>query len=217
MTKGQVDLEEFKKPDGNGTHVASFSKVGPTVADDIKSSSFKAAILALLAIFVYIFIRFNRWQYSLGAIIALAHDSLVVLGIFSIFHGIVPFSMEIDQAFIAAILTVIGYSMNDTVIIFDRIREFSGKYLSQGKSEVINASINSTLGRTIITSFITFMVMTIMFVFGGSSIKGFTFGIMIGIAIGTYSSVFIAGAVVHDMVSDIRPKTVIGQAKPKTV
>ena len=217
LTKGQVDLEEFKKPDGNGTHVASFSKVGPTVADDIKSSSFKAAILALLAIFVYIFIRFNRWQYSLGAIIALAHDSLVVLGIFSIFHGIVPFSMEIDQAFIAAILTVIGYSMNDTVIIFDRIREFSGKYLSQGKSEVINASINSTLGRTIITSFITFMVMTIMFVFGGSSIKGFTFGIMIGIAIGTYSSVFIAGAVVHDMVSDIRPKTVIGQAKPKTV
>ena len=187
------------------------------MADDIKSSSFKAAFLALLAIFIYIFIRFNRWQYSLGAIIALAHDSLVVLGIFSIFHGIVPFSMEIDQAFIAAILTVIGYSMNDTVIIFDRIREFSGKYLSQGKSEVINASINSTLGRTIITSFITFMVMTIMFVFGGSSIKGFTFGIMIGIFIGTYSSVFIAGSVVHDLVGDIRPKTVIGQAKPKTV
>ena len=107
--------------------------------------------------------------------------------------------------------------MNDTVIIFDRIREFSGKYLSQSKSEVINASINSTLGRTIITSFITFMVMTIMFIFGGASIKGFTFGIMVGIAIGTFSSVFIAGAVVHDLVPDIRPKTVSGQAKSTTV
>ena len=216
-TKQKVDFNEFKKPDSKGDHVASFSKVGPTVADDIKESSIKAAIIALLAIFIYIFIRFNRWQYSLGAIIALAHDTLVVLGVFSLLHGFVWFSMEVDQAFIAAILTVIGYSMNDTVIIFDRIREFSGKYLSQSKSEVINASINSTLGRTIITSFITFMVMTIMFVFGGASIKGFTFGIMVGIAIGTFSSVFIAGAVVHDLVPDIRPKTVVGEAKAKTV
>lgn len=215
VTKQQIPLDEFKKADSKGTHIASFSKVGPTVADDIKSSSITAALIALIAIFIYIFIRFNKWQYSLGAIAALVHDTLVVLGVFSLFHGFVWFSMEVDQAFIAAILTVIGYSMNDTVIIFDRIREFSGKYLSQSKSEVINASINSTLGRTIITSFITFMVMTIMFLFGGSSIKGFTFAIMIGIVIGTLSSIFIAGSVVHDLVGDIRPKTVTGKAGEK--
>lgn len=210
VTGTNTPLAEFKKPDGKGTHVASFSKVGPTVAKDIKNSSIKAGLLAILAICIYILIRFNKWQYSLGAVVALVHDSFFVLSLFSLLHGIVPWSMEIDQAFIAAILTVIGYSMNDTVIIFDRIREFSGKYLSYTKAEVINGAINSTLGRTIITSFITFSVMLIMFIFGGSSIRGFSFAILIGILIGTYSSIFIAGAIVYDTVSDIRPKTVPG-------
>ena len=118
--------------------------------------------------------------------------------------------MEIDQAYIAAILTIIGYSMNDTVIIFDRVREFSGKYLSSSKHEVINSAINSTLGRTLITSIITFGVMLILFIFGGSSIRGFSFAILIGIVIGTYSSIFIATSVVYDTTDDIRPKTVPG-------
>jgi len=215
VTKQTVPLDEFKKSDSKGTHISSFSKVGPTVADDIKMSSVTAAILALLAIFIYILFRFSKWQYSLGAIIALVHDSLMMLGIFSLLHGLVWFSMEIDQAYIAAILTVIGYSMNDTVIIFDRIREFAGKYLSMSKTEVINAAINSTLGRTIITSFITFTVMTIMFLFGGNSIKGFAFAIMVGIFFGTFSSIFIAGAIVHDTARDIRPKTVAGSTDKK--
>jgi len=215
ITKKDIPLDEFKKADAKGTHIASFSKVGPTVADDIKTSSFTAAILALAAIFIYILFRFNRWQFSLGAIIALVHDSLVVLGLFSLLHGFVWFSMEIDQAFIAALLTVIGYSMNDTVIIFDRIREFAGTNLSSTKTEVINAAINSTLGRTIITSLITFGVMIIMFIFGGDSIKGFTFAILIGIVFGTFSSIFIAGSIVHDLVADIRPKTVAGKAATK--
>ncbi|MCB0604374.1 MAG: protein translocase subunit SecF, partial [Saprospiraceae bacterium] len=215
VTKVTVPLDQFKKSDSKGTHISSFSKVGPTVADDIKMSSVTAAFLALLAIFIYILFRFSRWQFSLGAIIALAHDSLVMLGIFSLLHGLVWFSMEIDQAFIAAILTVIGYSMNDTVIIFDRIREFAGKNLSMSKTDVINAAINSTLGRTIITSFITFTVMTIMFVFGGASIKGFAFAIMVGIFFGTFSSIFIAGAIVHDFAKDIRPKSVAGHSDKK--
>lgn len=213
LTGQDIDFNEFKKSDGKGIHMVSFSKVGPTVADDIRTSSFKAAFFALVAIFIYIFIRFNRWQFGVGAIVALVHDAFFMLTMFSLMHGWAPFSMEIDQAYIAAILTVIGYSMNDTVVVFDRVREFSTKYLSMSKTDVINASINSTLGRTIITSFITFTVMTIMFVFGGASIKGFAFGIMMGILCGTYSSIFIATSLVHDMVDDVRPKTVVGQAK----
>jgi len=210
LTSSNVTIENFKKPDGAGTHVSSFSKVGPTVADDIKTSSIKAALLALLVIFIYILFRFSKWQFSLGAIVALMHDTFFVLSIFSLLHGLVPWTMEIDQAYIAAILTIIGYSMNDTVIIFDRVREFSGKYLSSSKHEVINSAINSTLGRTLITSIITFSVMLILFIFGGASIRGFSFAILIGIVIGTYSSIFIATAVVYDTADDIRPKTVPG-------
>jgi SecD/SecF fusion protein len=210
LTGGDLSFENFKKADAKGTHVSSFSKVGPTVAEDIKTSSIYAAALALLAIFFYILVRFNKWQYSLGSIVGLFHDAFFTLSLFSLLHGIVPWTMEIDQAYIAAILTIIGYSMNDTVIIFDRIREFSGKYLSQSKTEVINAAINSTLGRTIVTSFITFTVMLILCIFGGASIRGFSFAILIGIVIGTYSSIFISGAIVHDTAKDIRPKTVPG-------
>lgn len=215
LVGGNLDFQTFKKPDSKGTHVSSFSKVGPTVAEDIKTSSIKAAFLALLAIFFYILLRFNKWQYSLGSIVGLFHDAFFTLSLFSLLHGIVPWTMEIDQAYIAAILTIIGYSMNDTVIIFDRIREFSGKYLSSSKTEVINAAINSTLGRTIVTSFITFSVMLILFIFGGSSIRGFSFAILVGILIGTYSSIFIAGAIVHDTAKDIRPKTIPGVGATK--
>ena len=203
---GSLNFENFKDPDGTGTHVTSSSKVGPTIADDIKSSAFYATIFALLLIFLYIFIRFSKWQYSLGAVAALFHDTLVVLGIFSIFHGILPFSLEIDQAFIAAILTVIGYSINDTVVVFDRIREFLGNYTKKGKEEVINMAINSTFSRTIITSLTTLFVVAILLFFGGTSIRGFAFALFIGIIVGTYSSIFVATPIMSDMTGEIKAK-----------
>ncbi|MEL6865812.1 MAG: protein translocase subunit SecD, partial [Bacteroidota bacterium] len=203
---GSINYEEFKSPDGTGIHVVSSSKVGPTIADDIKSSAVKATIFALLLIFLYIFIRFNKWQYSMGAVAALFHDTLVVLGIFSIFHGILPFSMEINQAFIAAILTVIGYSINDTVVVFDRVREFMNNYSKNTKEEVINMAINSTISRTVITSLTTLFVVAILLVFGGTSIRGFAFALVVGIIVGTYSSVFVATPIMSDLSDDLKPK-----------
>ena len=203
---GEINFEQFKAPDGEGTHVESSSKVGPTIADDIKSSAYYAAGFALLLIFLYIFIRFSKWQYSLGAVAALFHDTLVVLGLFSILRGIVPFSLEIDQAFIAAILTVIGYSINDTVVVFDRIREFLNNYSRKSKEEVINMAINSTVSRTVITSLTTLFVVGILFFFGGSSIRGFAFALVIGIIVGTYSSIFVATPVMSDLTGELEAK-----------
>lgn len=208
MAGGNLVFDQFKDPEGQGTHVTSSSKVEPTIADDIKSSSIYAAIFALLCIFLYIFIRFSKWQYSAGAVAALFHDSLIVMSIFSIFHGIVPWTMEIDQNFIAALLTVIGYSINDTVIIFDRIREYLHQYTKRSKAETINMAINSTLSRTIITSFTTIMVVLILFIFGGASIKGFAFALVVGIISGTYSSIFIATPMVHDLTGEMAAKEV---------
>ena len=204
---GNVDFDEFKKPDGEGTHVNSSSKIGPTIADDIKDSALNATIFALLLIFLYIFIRFSKWQYSMGAVAALFHDTLVVLSVFSIFHGILPFTLEIDQNFIAAILTVIGYSINDTVVVFDRIREFLNNYSRKTKEEVINMAVNSTVSRTVITSLTTLFVVGILFFFGGSSIKGFAFALLIGIIVGTYSSIFVATPVMSDLTGELKAKT----------
>ncbi len=192
-------LEEFKKTDGKGTHIVSSSQVGATVADDIRSSSYKAAIWALAAIFLYLLIRFRRWQFSLGAVLSLAHDVVITLGLFSLLHGLVPFSLEIDQAIIACILTVIGFSVNDTVIVFDRIREFIRTYTGKHKEEVFNAAINTTLSRTLITSGTVIFVVLLLFIFGGGAIKGFAFGMLMGMIFGTYSSVFIASAFVVDL------------------
>ncbi|HMQ49080.1 MAG TPA: protein translocase subunit SecDF [Saprospiraceae bacterium] len=203
---GNIKLDQFKAPDGDGTHVTSSSKVGPTIADDIQKSAFYAGIFALLLIFLYIFIRFSKWQYSAGAVAALFHDSLIVLGIFSLLYGVLPFSMEIDQAFIAAILTVIGYSINDTVVVFDRIREFIGLYSKKTKEEAINLAINSTLSRTLITSLTTLFVIAVLLLFGGSSIKGFAFALFVGIIVGTYSSIFIATPVMADLSGDLNAK-----------
>ncbi|MGK0364833.1 MAG: SecD/SecF fusion protein [Saprospiraceae bacterium] len=195
-----VKLAQFSAPDSDDiTHVTSSSKVGPTIADDIRTSAFKAGIFALLFIFLYLFLRFNRWQYSAGAVAALFHDTLIVLGIFSIFHGILPFAMEIDQAFIAAILTVIGYSINDTVVVFDRIREYLNLYTGESKEIVINRAINSTLSRTVITSITTLFVVAILFVFGGGSIKGMAFALLVGVLVGTYSSIFVATPIMSDL------------------
>lgn len=190
----------------DATRIISSSKVGPTIADDIRSSSFKAGIAALLLIFFYLFIRFSRWEFSMGAVAALFHDVIITLGIFSMLHGILPFSMEIDQAFVAAILTVIGYSVNDTVIVFDRIREFIGTYTGRTKEEIFNLAINSTLSRTLITSLTTLLVVGMLFTFGGGSIRGFAFALLVGILVGTYSSIFVASATVNDLVKDIKPK-----------
>ncbi|MCB0586079.1 MAG: protein translocase subunit SecF, partial [Phaeodactylibacter sp.] len=203
---GNIDFEQFKAPDGEGTHVTSSSQVGPTIADDIQTSAYYAATFALLLIFLYIFIRFSKWQYSLGAVAALFHDSLITLGVFSLFHGILPFTLEIDQAFIAAILTVIGYSINDTVIVFDRIREYLNNYTKRPKEEVLNMAINSTMSRTLITSLTTFFVVAVLFVFGGASIKGFAFAILVGIMVGTYSSIFVATPIMSDLTGELKAR-----------
>jgi SecD/SecF fusion protein len=195
----KLELDNFKSPAGEGTHVTSASKVGPTIADDIQRSSWKAGLFGLIGIFLYIFLRFSRAKYGWGGIIALIHDATVTTGAFALFHGILPFNMEIDQAFIASILTLIGYSINDTVIVFDRIREYMHKFPTMKKNDLINAAINSTLSRTIITSLTVFITVLILFFFGGSSIKGFAFAMMLGVVFGTYSSIFIASPIVADL------------------
>lgn len=184
---------------GVKAEVLSSSKVGPTIANDIKIASFWAAIIALLGIGLYILIRFKKWQYALGAIIALTHDVLMMLGFYSILDGILPFTMEVDQAFIAAVLTIIGFSINDTVVVFDRIREYLGTHhLEANKEGVINNALNKTLSRTVITALTVFMVALVLFIFGGEVIKGFTFALLVGIVFGTYSSIGIATPIVID-------------------
>ena len=197
------DLVESKLNEGLNalgakTTILSSAKVGPTIANDIKVASIWAAIIALIGIGLYILIRFRKWQYALGAIIALTHDVLMMLGLYSIFDGIMPFPMEVDQNFIAAILTIIGFSINDTVVVFDRIRENLAEHKTEEKSLVINKALNITLSRTIITSLTVFLVAMVLFVFGGEVIKGFTFALIIGILFGTYSSVAIATPIVID-------------------
>ena len=177
----------------------SSQKVGPTIADDIKVSAVYAVIIALLVIFIYIAIRFKRWQYGLGGVIALFHDALITISMFSIFYGILPFNLEVDQAFIAAILTIIGYSINDTVIIFDRIREYMGLYPKRDVKDNINGAINSTLARTLNTAGSTLVTLLAIFIFGGEIIRGFSFALIVGILVGTYSSVFIATPVSYDL------------------
>jgi SecD/SecF fusion protein len=199
-----ITMEQFDQAQGDGTRILSYSQVGPVIADDIKASSTKAIILSLVVMFIYILIRFYKWQYSAGAIIALAHDTIVVLGAFSLFHGILPFAMEIDQAFIAAVLTVIGYSMNDTVIIFDRIKEYLRMDSTKTDKELINEAVTSTLSRTVNTSLVTLLTIVILFFFGGSSIKGFSFALIVGIIIGTYSSIFVATPVLVDLTKNLK-------------
>ncbi|MCF6366074.1 MAG: protein translocase subunit SecDF [Bacteroidales bacterium] len=180
----------------------SSRKVGPTIADDIKVGALWAVFFSLIAIFLYIFIRFRNWQFGLGALAALAHDVLLVLGLFSLLYNLMPFSMEINQAFIAAILTVVGYSVNDTVVVFDRIREFMQFSKTRERKVVYNDALNSTLSRTFSTSLSTFVVLLAIFLFGGEAIQGFIFALLIGIVVGTYSSLFIATPVVFDTVKD---------------
>jgi SecD/SecF fusion protein len=175
-------------------------KVGPTIADDIKNDSFWAVLGSLIVVFLYILLRFRKWQFSLGAVAAVAHDVIIVLGIFSLFYNLLPFNMEINQTFIAAILTVIGYSLNDTVVVFDRIREFVNEHTTWPLGRTINSALNSTLGRTINTSMTTLLVLFSIFIFGGESLRGFMFAMIVGIIVGTYSSLFIATPLMYDSV-----------------
>jgi SecD/SecF fusion protein len=179
-------------------------KVDPSISDDFRRGARNATVFSLVVIFLYIFFRFRKWQYGLGALLAMIHDVLIVLSLFSIFYGILPFSLEVNQAFIAAILTVIGYSINDTVVVFDRIREYLKEHIKDDDKTVINRALNSTLSRTINTSLSTFVVLLTIFIFGGNDIKGFAFALMVGVVVGTYSSLFIATPTVIDFSKSVR-------------
>ena len=180
--------------------VDQYNKVDATVSDDFRSGARNATIASFIVIFAYIVFRFRRWQYGLGALVALIHDVLMVLSMFTLFNGILPFSLEIDQAFIAAILTVIGYSINDTVVVFDRIREYfkASGGTSTVSAGLLNSALNSTLGRTLNTSATTLVVLLTIFILGGDNIKGFVFALLVGIGVGTYSSLCIATPLVYD-------------------
>jgi len=196
MTLEQFKSDEESKVAGR----MEYYKVSPTIADDIKKSSFWAVLGSLIVVFLYILLRFRKWQFSLGAVAAVFHDVLLVLGIFSLTYKFMPFNMEIDQSFIAAILTVIGYSLNDTVVVFDRIREYFNEHESWKMNRVINAALNSTLSRTLNTSMTTLIVLLSIFFIGAESIRGLIFALIVGVVVGTYSSLFIATPVFFDTV-----------------
>ncbi len=199
---GNITYENFINTyDGKQVGVLQASKVGAAISADIKTNSFWAVLGAMLVVGLYLVISFRKWQYSLGALAAVFHDVIFVLGVYSLLYKYMPFHIEMDQHFIAAILTVIGYSMNDTVIVFDRVREFLAGNVKGSFKDVVNASINTTLSRTINTSLTMIMVLLIMFIFGGDSIRGFIFAMLIGIIVGTYSSLFIATPAVYDTMS----------------
>ena len=203
-----LTLDEFKPgyEGENKVGIMSSIKVEPTIADDIKTAAGWAILGSLLVVFLYILLRFRKWQYSLGAVVAVFHDVLIVLALFSLFYKVLPFDMEIGQSFIAAILTVVGYSLNDTVVIFDRIREFAGIHTTWKFNTVIDKALSSTLGRTINTSLTTLVVLFAIFLFGGDSIKGFMFALIVGVIVGTYSSLFIASPLMYDTVKKLDKK-----------
>ncbi|WP_430613358.1 protein translocase subunit SecDF [Flavobacterium sp. JP2137] len=194
-----ITYEEFvNATEGKSVGIIQASKIGPSVAKDVKTNAYWAVIGSMAVVFLYLLISFRKWQYSLGAIVSVAHDIVFVLGLYSLLYKFMPFHMEIDQHFIAAILTVIGYSMNDTVIVFDRVREFIGGKTKGDFNQIVNDSVNTTLSRTINTSLTLIMVLFIMFIFGGDSIRGFIFAMLVGIIVGTYSSLFLATPVLVD-------------------
>lgn len=198
----QLTQAEFQTTQTSPYGIISSDKVGPSVAHDITVNSFIAVLFSLIAIGLYIIVRFKRWQWGVGSVISLAHDALITIGIFSLLYGILPFTMDVDQSFIAAILTIIGYSINDKVVIFDRIREYQTLYPKRSIRDNINNAINSTLARTVNTSGTTFVVLLAIFLFGGEVIRGFIFALMFGVVIGTYSSVFVATPIAYDLFSE---------------
>jgi SecD/SecF fusion protein len=193
----QVDFTQQIDPRG----IQSMQKVQPTVANELLMQAVWAVLISLVLIFIYIALRFRNWQFGLGGVVALAHDAMLTIGLFSLFYKVMPFSMEIDQSFIAAILTVIGYSINNVVVIYDRIRENLGLHPKRDLLDNINAAVNSTLGRTINTAGTTIIVLLAIFLFGGEVIRGFVFAMGAGIIIGTYSGIFISAPLAYDLLS----------------
>ncbi len=189
---------------GSNPRIVGTDSVGPRFAEDLKRGSILAVFFSLIVIFLYILVRFE-WRFGVGAVAALAHDVTITLGVFSLFRFIMPFSMDINQSIIAAFLTIVGYSLNDTVVVFDRIREYLTVFKSERYEVVINKSINSTLSRTVITSLTTLFVVTVLFFAGGEVLRGFAFALIVGILIGTYSSVFVAAPIVVELKSRMRP------------
>ncbi|HUH18994.1 protein translocase subunit SecDF [Albibacterium sp.] len=211
--------EGLNQVQNNAHEIVSSQKVGPTIANDIKISAIYSMVFAIIGIGIYVLIRFRKWQYSLASAAALLHDAIILLGIFSIFDGILPFSLDMDQNFIAAILTVLGYSINDTVVVFDRMREYLNIPSNRKKNhgEIINEAINSTLSRTIITSLTVIFVIGVLFVFGGEVIRSFSFAILIGLIIGTYSSIFTAAPIVGDLTKDEEDEVKVVTEKAKVI
>jgi SecD/SecF fusion protein len=194
----QKNVESFKNPDvRTGGSIISSSKVGPSVAKDVTYGAIVSVLIALVAIFLYILLRFRNVAFSLGSTIALAFDALTVIGIFSLLQGVMPFSLEVDQTFIGAVLTVIGYSINDKVVVFDRIRENLGLHPKEDIQVLFNDSINQTLARTINTSTTTLIVLIVILLLGGKSIQPFAFAMTIGVVFGTLSSIFIASPIAY--------------------
>ena len=209
-----ITAEEFLSTQANEeVGIMQSQKVGPSIADDIKQAAVWSILAALLIIFLYIFIRFRNAAYSVGALVALAHDTIIVLGMYALLWKIMPFSMEIDQAFIAAILTIIGYSVNDTVVVFDRIREYNTLYAKRDRAQNINDAINATLSRTFSTSMSTFVVLLAIFIFGGETIRGFVFALLMGVIIGTYSSICIATPIAYDIQQAVARRKAKKEAK----
>ena len=197
--KNDITVKEFASTETNPLGIISSEIVGPTMAKDIQRDAVIALVVGLMVIFAYIALRFRKWQFGLGGVIALAHDSLVTIGLFALLHGLLPFNMEVDQSFIAAILTVIGYSINATVVIYDRVREYKKLYPKRSLKEQINSAINSTLSRTVNSSGTTLVVLLMMFIFGGEALRGFIFALLVGVAAGTFSSVCISGTILYDL------------------
>ena len=196
-----ITLDGFTSTQTDQNGIISADKIGPSIARDMTRSAFLAVIFSLIAIALYIMMRFKKWQWGMGAVVSLTHNALLVMGLFSLLYGLLPFALEINQSFIAAILTIIGYSINDTVVIFDRIREYQALYPKRTIGENINKAINSTLSRTLNTSGTTFVTLLAIFLFGGETIRGFVFALMFGIIVGTYSSVFVATPVAYEMMT----------------
>lgn len=187
--------QEFPEVDAQ---IEKTNVVGPRFAEDLKQGAIYAVFGALAVIFLYILVRFE-WRYSMGAVAALVHDVTITLGVFSLLAGVVPFSLQIDQSIIAAFLTIVGYSLNDTVVVFDRVREYVNLLKTENFPDVVNRSINATLSRTVVTSVTTLIVVVILFLFGGEVLRGFSFALIIGVIIGTYSSVFVASPTIVEL------------------
>lgn len=199
MFQTPLTLEQFTTTVDNPNGIISSDKVGPTIANDMKRKGTYAVVIALLAIFLYIAWRFKNWSWGAGGIAALAHDAIIVMGFYSIFSGILPFSLDVDQTFIAAVLTIIGYSINDTVVIFDRIREHRTLYPKRSLKENINSAINSTLARSVNTSCTTLVVLLSIAIFGGETIRGFSTSLALGVIVGTFSSICVAAPLMFDI------------------